>query len=121
MRKLIFASLIFFCTQVEAYSLRCEQIEGQSKASETLNMYDIESAARTSSVSGWQGLGAWQWGDSLVQWNYQNSDSTVITVQFAKSLFSDFLKRQIRTLDGDLYAHALSPHGLAIRCEMLPM
>jgi hypothetical protein len=82
-------------------------------------MYDIESPARTSSVSGWQGLGNWQWGDRLVQWNYQNDEGTVITVQFAKSLFGDFLNHQIRFLEGDVYAHAISLHGIGIRCETL--
>lgn len=123
MRKWIFASLIFFCVQVKAYSLRCTEVANQetarSGALQNFNMYDIESPARTSSISGWQGLGTWQWGDSLVQWSYQNNDGTVITAQFAKSLFDGLLNHQIKSLEGDLYARAISPHGIAVRCEML--
>lgn len=121
MRKWIFASLIFFCVQVEAFSLNCQQetTEGlRSGALQNFNMYDIESPERTSTITDWTGIGEWQWGDTLVQWSYENSDGKVVMVQFARTPFEGLLQRQVTSLVGDVFIRADNPHGVAVRCGL---
>lgn|GEM_PF-2641880 len=121
MRKWIFASLIFFCAHVEAFNLNCQQTAAETTSSGALqnfNMYDIESPERTSTVMDWTGIGEWQWGDTLVQWNYQDAKSNVVTLQFARAPFEGLIDHQVASLVGDVFTRADNPHGIAVSCVL---